>query len=397
MRNKIIPVMLLCFLSATAAAVDHRVKVKIDRREVVVPADAKLDRAMLGMVRAPDGTIWLNTQTQQVLLKSTDEGRTWTTLPVKLPEAPPMQLFHGLGVSRDGRLWLFHQSKATAEDARFSTNLFVSVSSQGASSWQTTSIDFAGLAPGAPERPYALCCNDYNTFFQRPDGTMAVGVGLRYEDWKDYQQTDQTRPGLHETLVRSTDGGKTWGDPTEVHQHVAETCYQVDPNDPDHILAMTRKQRMPLRGETSEILKEKLGVPPPNPTWPFKGAILLESTDGGRSFLEVPGSYLGYYSHRGTLLWTKSNVLVASHLGAGTTDWSLEVNISMDGGKTWVDGSKSGVNTLNQAKAFVLVPSPPGFSFTSATVELQPNHFMTVYVSTPGTTVHSVFWHLEDL
>ncbi len=78
---------------------------------------------------------------------------------------------------------------------------------------------------------------------------MALGAGLRYAAWKDYQQEEQSRPGFHETLIRLRDSGRSYGEPTEVHPYVAETCYAVDPNSAKHILAMTRKQRMLLRDE----------------------------------------------------------------------------------------------------------------------------------------------------
>ena len=263
----------------------ERVTVKIDKQvSVIEPSkETGLTHEMLGMVRHPEGKIFLRTQTQG-FLTSLDRGETWARLPVDFTQAPDKQTLHGLGVSRDGRLWLMHQSPGGKD-------LFVSVSEDTARAWSTSSIDYANLAPGAPEQPYTFCYNDYNTFFQRPDGAMVLGVGLRYEDHADYQQEDQSRPGFHETLIRSRDGGMTWGDPTEVHQHVAETGYAVDPNDPDHILAVTRKQRPPLRGQDAAAEEKAAGVPQ-GTAWPWKGALLLESTDGGRSapFAKCPAA-----------------------------------------------------------------------------------------------------------
>ena len=223
-----------------------------------------------------------------------------------------------------------------------------------------------------------------------------LGVGLRYEDWRDYQQLDQSRPGFHETLIRSRDGGRTWGDPTEVHAHVAETCYAVDPNNPKHVLAMTRKQRMLLRNEDAVSVARRAGVPP-STAWPWKGAILLESQDGGRKFREVPESYLGYYSHRGTMLWTKENVIVAPHTATGPRDYRLVASISLDGGKTWVDGTQHGASAMSKARSFELVSTPPGFSFTTPTVQVSRNRFLTVYCSGTPMAVQGVFWHLRRL
>ncbi len=373
---------------------DHRVDVKTDRRVTIVPPGSGLKRAMLGMVRHPDGSILLNLQTQPMLLRSRDNGKNWTRVPVKLPDAPPRQKSHALGVSRDGRLWLMHQSSGGKD-------LFVSVSKEpfqtipvAQLTWITTRIDYASLSPNR-KRPFASCNNDYNTFFQQPDGRMLLGVGLRYADWKNYQQPNQSRPGFHETLIRTRDGGRTWGDPTEVHPHVAETCYAVDPNNPKHVLAMTRKQRMLLRDEDAADVARRAGVPP-GTAWPWKGAILLESQDGGRSFREVPGSYLGYYSHRGTMLWTKENIIVAPHTASGPNDYRLVVNISLDGGKTWVDGTKHGARVMSKARDFELVPNPPGFSFTTPTVRVSRNRFLTVYCSGTPMAVKGVFWHIQE-
>ena len=103
--------LLLCLSSLLNPALaddDHRVDVKIDKRITIVPPGT-LTRAMMSMVRHPDGAIFLNTQTGP-LYKSTDNGQTWTPVPVKLIGVPPKQTLHGLGVNRKGRLLLFKQT-----------------------------------------------------------------------------------------------------------------------------------------------------------------------------------------------------------------------------------------------------------------------------------------------
>ena len=378
----------------SADSSDHRTEVVIDKRTTIVSPKSglKLKRAMLGMVRHPDGSILLSVQTLPVLLRSTDHGKTWEQIDVLLPGNPDETIIHGLGVSCDGHVWLMHQTGTDGKD------LYVSVSQECRGSdftWKTTQIDYAQLAPN-PAKPYFYCYNDYNTFFQRPNGKMVLGVGLQYEDHGDYQQEDQSRPGFHETLIRSSDGGETWGDPTEVHVHVAETCYAVDPRDPEHILAMTRKQRPPLRGEDAATVAQQAGVPL-GMEWPWKGAVLLESRNGGRTFREVSDSYLGYYSHRGTMLWTNDNVIVTPHTAAGEHDYRLVVNISLNGGQTWVDRTESGTSAMNHATDFVLTPYPPGFSFTTPTVQISSHRFLTVHChgEVACRTVGGVFWHIE--
>jgi len=200
-----------CAAVAQISIEDHRVEARIDERISIVPP-IKKTRAMLGMVRHPDGTIFLNTQ-RQGLYKSVDEGRTWTPSPVTLTK----HKIDGLGVSSDGKLWLLHQYHTT--------ELYVSNSADVGVTWTTVPVLFQDMAPGGSQRPYWTAEQDYNSFVEGPDGSMMTAVELRYSNEKmaDYQAEDQSAPGMHSTMIRTTDGGKTWGDPTSVHQYVAET------------------------------------------------------------------------------------------------------------------------------------------------------------------------------
>ena len=178
----VLPLPFGCEASPAAKAAlevkDHRVEVEIDKEITIVPPGTGLDRAMMSMVRHPDGSIYLNTQTQEKLYKSSDNGLSWTPVPVKFPGQSVKQGLEGLFSSRDGRLWLMHQTigQGRTVDELHGRDLFVSYSSDKGKSWTTTAIDYANLAPGAPEKPYTFCYNDYNTFIERPDGTMMLGV-----------------------------------------------------------------------------------------------------------------------------------------------------------------------------------------------------------------------------
>ena len=167
------------------------------------------------------------------------------------------------------------------------------------------------LAPSS-KQPYDWVGDDYNTFLEGPDDTLMLGVGARNLPWY-YQDPDLLQDGLVRPdadigglfLIRSTDGGASWGDPTLMHPFVCEVGLAADPFNPDRILAMTRIQRPLLAGEDRESTLEKTGcpdeVPSPEPSI-YKNGLLLESHDRGRTFREVPGSLTGYYEHRGTIL-----------------------------------------------------------------------------------------------
>ena len=152
------------------------------------------------------------------------------------------------------------------------------------------------------------------------------------------------------SLRHVTDGGLTWGDPTIVHQHATETDYAVDANVLDHILAMTRKQRSVLRGEDeTAVLRETGGQMP----FPWKDGLLLESTDGGRSFREVLNSYTNFYGHRGNICWSNTNVVIVAHnSGTYPGDGAPKAyfRISLDGSVTWMAGTRHGTSFMNRLK-----------------------------------------------
>ena len=227
-------------------------------------------------------------------------------------------------------------------------------------------------------------------------------VSMRYEDWGDFNNKDQRRPGIRDVMVRTTDGGKTWDNPTIVHQHASETGFAFDPSNADHILAFTRIQRGLLPGDDPTKNGCSFG-------WPYKNGLLLESIDGGRTFRELPGGMTECYEHRGSILWTKSNVIVVTRnrgcktieerRARGRSGVAIEAQISLNGGRTWVTDNEEGTPHLNKAKWFTLVPFRKAHSFTSPTVEVSKNHFLTVFVTGADaektTSIKGVLWHFD--
>ena len=393
------------------------VRIVVDNELEIVPPGV-LSRSMMSMARHPDGAIFLNTQTGP-LYKSDDNGGTWTPMPVRMPHLAHEQVLHGLGISRDGRLWLAHSSNAEYPDGLYGQDLFVSSSSDLGTTWRTSPTNFGAFPPGIPNMMFHEDGN--RTFIERPDGTLMFTTTITASP--SYQKkfppsgpTDQGgQPGdlFSDIIFRSTDGGETWGDPVSAYPSLNphETNLAIDPNDPDHILLMARCQRALTPDEDPEEFMRRTGNPEPD----IKQGVLLESTDCGRTFQEA--GWTNYYGHRCTVYWAPSNVVIVTH-NAGPSDpnsesddpWTgprpqwrlwlgasgLVARISLDGARSWVDGTDTGTPDMGQSHEFVLVPQ---HSFTTPTVELSPNHFLTTYGYYWGhaskVTVNGLFWHIE--
>jgi hypothetical protein len=409
-RGLALGIWLVAAASARAAGREG-VSIRIETDRVVAGADS--GACSQNVVRAPDGALWLNsTTTRPGLFRSTDDGATWTTQPIELPGTPAGQYLAGLHAGRDGRLWIIHQAApAAGGETDRGRPAFVSISGDRGRTWTTRRIDFARFAPGGTADPYvsidiAWC---HPNFVERPDGTVMFSASMRYEQWNDYLARDPSRPGIRDVMVRTRDGGETWGDPTVVHQHATETAYAVDPRDPDHILAPTRILRKALPGEDPLAVLRRTAVPYPPGGFVYKNGLLLESRDGGRSFQELPAGLVGFASYRWSALWTRENRVILTSIagrdpGAPKVDQDHVARISLDGGRTWLDGTSSGSERFDRARKFPIVRALPDIGKADhysdcvpATVQLAPNRFLTFYRYKRDRVLRSRVWRLENL
>ena len=388
------------------------IELVIDDEVIIAPAKARL--TPYNMLRGPDGAIWVNTgEVKPGLFKSTDEGRTWKTVPVRLTGVAEGQHLAGFYITRDGRFLLVHQLPPPHKPEI--PPAYVSISSDGGGSWRTSKLDQGRFAPGAPQDPYnaieiAWC---HPNFVERPDGTVFFSASMRYDDWDDYLQADQSRPGIRDVMVRSRDGGMTWGAPTIVHQHATEPAYAVAPTAPPPILAAPRIQRKALPGENLAAIRKRsaMDMTPPSymPNWAYKNGILLESTDGGRSFREVPAGLFGFASYRWSVVWTKANWVLLVGVGGqnpGEKEQVLDsvARVSLDGGRTWLDGSAAGTSAPNRARRFSVVPAYRDIGKRDhysvgvpVTLELSHNRFLTLASYKKDRILRGRFWHLENV
>ena len=383
------------------------IEIKLDDEIEIVPPGT-LSRSMMSMVRHPEGSIFLNTQSGP-LYRSADNGRMWTAVPVEMPHLPHPQVLHGVGASQDGRLWLSHSSIEERPDGLYGQDLFVSHSVDSGRTWKISGTNFGEFPPGIPNMQFHEDGN--RTFIEQPDGTLMFTTTMvpapkyaeKFPSSTPFDYDGQPGDLFSDIIFRSTDGGETWGDPTPVYPSLNphESNLAIDPKDPDHILVMTRCQgELPPDKDPDEFM-----VRTGNPLPYVKQGVLFESMDGGRTFQDA--GWTNYYGHRATVYWAPSNTVIVTGCGglggcllsSCPYGGNLVVRISLDGAKTWVDGTDSGVPDMSEAQTFELVPQPPGHSFTTPTVELSPGHFLTVYGYYWGAaqvlTINGVFWHIE--
>ncbi len=415
------PLLILGLIGPVSALAgdDHRQVMKIDREVKIVPA-GMAKRAMMSLAVHPNGSLYLNAQTTSpTLFKSSDRGETWTAIPAKL--AVPHQVVQGLGVNRKGRLFLVHQTsgdqppnqpKSAGGGRRYGQDLFVSYSDDGGGTWTNSQTDFTRFGPGTPNISYHEDGN--RSFIEQPDGTLMFTTTLvPSADYKIKQPPSDPagppnyeyggKPGdlFSDIILRSRDGGQTWGQPTQVYPDLNphESALAIGPEDPDRILIMTRIQRLGRPQEDGEKMMKETG----NPQHYYKQGALFKSSDGGQTFRLAPGGMTKWYGHRGTLSWSKSNVVVVTHQWGGSGDTRKVARISLDGGRTWVDGTRSGIKQMNQSTKFLLAQ---GVGFTAPTVQLSPGRFLTAvyhYSHLPEVpenlkgVVGGIHWHLEKV
>ena len=391
------PVWLMLFLLSSSSCteqsreeIDHRVTIRIDREVTIVPAGVS-NRAMMSMARHPDRTIYLALQTASPsLYSSRDEGETWSASPAELGR--PHQVIQGMGVSQGGRIFLIHQTRGNQPPNRpdgpegsrlYGQDLFVSYSDDGGRAWTASRTDFTRFGAGTPNIMFHEDGN--RAVIEKPDGTLLFNTTIvpSRKYMQEYPPADPVSPPNYQyggapgdyfgdVVFRSTDGGITWGQPsrvcTDLNAH--ESTLAIGPKDPNRILIMTRIQRLVRPEEDGAKMMMETGNPQPY----YKQGALFESEDGGRTFRLAPGGMTEWYGHRGTVYWSPSDVVVVTHHWGGRGNTRKVARISLDGGRTWVDGTPSGTPRMNYSNKFLLAPV---VGFTSPTIELSPGRFMT--------------------
>jgi len=280
---------------------------KVPAEKSRLPFDPKF-HPQGGMVyRARDDLIYAAQTT--VLSKSTDRGRTWTTLPDGAQRRPSQVLRDGTFIRVD---------VATGEGQTDPATVYHSTD-EGRTWQKTTEIPIE--VPGGYKMRYR-----HWTMTKLSDETLFFCVDLRDEE---YGGDRFLTAGTVLTGYRSTDGGKTWQGPIRICEWAAEGGMVRLPS--GRLLASVRYQGRPLLPDDPPALIALAGAG-------FKHHFLVESDDEGftwknlRPLTTVRGQCYGYPA-----VQSDGTVVVIHDTRYGPGPDAARAMISHDEGKIWQD------------------------------------------------------------
>ncbi len=260
----------------------------------------------------PDGTVYV--KQSQVLCKSTDGGRTWTSQSLIGMKKVPGGHWR---VLRDGTFIGINCS--TGADAHEPATVWVS---------QDEGITWAKRA----EIPVEMELTDGRPYTER---YTHRGLNRLQDDtllWTvDIRDTPITMNGCY--TFRSTDGGHTWQGPTLMIDWGSEGAAVLMPS--GRIFATMRYQRYPLPSDTQDMMSPMDGS---DAGKGFKNVFVMESADGGqtwsppRMLCTVYGQTFGYPAAQ-----SDGTVVVIHDTRYGPGPPGSRAMISRDEGRTWLD------------------------------------------------------------
>ena len=171
--------------------------------------------------RHPGGSLWTMSR-DPVLFRSTDDGRTWQRA-AEIERTGHRPFTFGFGVTSQGTLLVSHGDRMPGSaDPAYG---YVARSEDGGRSWQHIQLD--------PSPVRYVGGGEANRTIELSDGTLLLACdGWIHQERKSY---------VGEVLLRSTDDGRTWGDPTVMPPGFCESNMLELPS--GMLLMATRYQR----------------------------------------------------------------------------------------------------------------------------------------------------------
>ena len=260
----------------------------------------------------PDGAVYV--KQSQILCKSTDEGRTWTSRSlIDMDDAPGGHW----RVLRDGTF--IGVDCSTGPGARDPAVVWVS-QDEGITWTKQAEIPIEMNLPDG--RPYTERYT-HRGLNRLQDDTLLWTVDIR--------DTPTTMNGCY--TFRSTDGGHTWQGPILMIDWGSEGAAVLVPS--GRVFATMRYQRYPLPSDTKAMMNPMEGS---DAGRGFKNLFVMDSADGGqtwsppRMLCTVYGQTFGYPA-----VQSYGTVVVIHDTRYGPGPPGSRAMISRDEGRTWLD------------------------------------------------------------
>ncbi len=284
--------------------------------------------------RAPSGDLYIMGSGLKAVLRSTDGGHHWSSESVDIDEIGFISAF---AILRDGTFVVALTRGPGMKVAR---------STDQGKTWAVADV-------GVDLTPHKQISGWNSDMLELGDGTILLTAELRgspdcVHDASGGQLPLELR-GVFPYVVRSSDGGRTWGDKSIMGMHGAETHMLALPS--GKLLACIRKQRWHrLPGDPPDPMTMKLqyGFEPQFPseegkdphnegTNRMKNMFVTESTDQGRTWVNEQ-RVSGFLQCSGDLTLTRDGVLLLGFHHRYADDVAgdgVRMMISYDEGRTW--------------------------------------------------------------
>ncbi|HRK35953.1 MAG TPA: sialidase family protein [Candidatus Hydrogenedentes bacterium] len=271
------------------------------------------------------------------LVRSTDGGKTWSK-PAVLVDGPQDDRNPALGQLADGTLvaaftvleWAAENATGPEKNVRRNLGVRTMRSTDGGATWTKPTLSEEILALYRSEGGTETSGSPYGKIVQLKDGTALMAVYFSFPDDRKHQSW----------LFRSTDSGKTWGQPTRLGEHFNETG-----------LVVTRDGRVlaAMRSEVGRYLS------------------VISSDDDGKTWSE-PVRVTAENEHPADLIELSDGRILMTY-GQRNSPRGVEALISNDGGRSW----------NNESKVILADDIQYGDNGYPSSVETAPGTIVTMY------------------
>ena len=332
------------FVDLSPDAKGDRIAVVKDGKVAYLPAKrARIGSRAVGggscryIRRAPNDDLYV-TGPGLALYRSTDGGHEWTEQPLHIPN---MAFMSGFTILKDQTFLVSFMPPPPHAHKE----MFMSRSTDLGKTWETKKLE-VDISPCK----YMFAWN--GDMIQIDDGTVLHTIDTRVgNDEVHDDDGNELPPQLTKThlyVIRSNDGGRTWGEKSLLPGYGGEAhLLQLSSG---KVMACVRKQRsVRMPGDPANPLDfmKRFGYDPivsggvvevgQSTTW-IKNMFVSESYDRGHTWVnEQQGS--GFMQCSGDMSYLEDGTLVLQYLhrypGGPVADVSIRARVSYDDGKTW--------------------------------------------------------------